>query len=920
MQRFDNYSTDSGLYSEAGDYSGGTLTPLENTSRRTRRSSQDREQTRKRESRPSTDSRNSTRSNTTKTPQNSKKQDTQQETKSSVPQRIKDIITSPTARCLTGIFLIILAAFLTISIISYVHDNLTDQVNIQTQALGQAKVHNLGGEAGARLTNLLVNESFGIASLVIVFWMVMLALKLLTNSRFVRFKTINFTIKCLIALITTSLIIGLLTIGFDTPFNLGGAHGRYINQLIIDFIGWAGAGLLSLFMLILFVMICLNDIVQWFLRKKKERNQRRAAEEAQRQAEEERKRKLRNMKRQDIIDDTLTGEHHDATSATPDTDTLIQEQDNVDFTQNPDTSDDNCEYTMPEEDDITYIYDNTSDEEYPDEDNTDLIEDTDNTSDEDTISDKNVDDTDTNNTTKPMRVNLNQIAVLQDDVKPNPIDPRNELPDYHFPPIGLLREGNSKVNLNDEEQLENQARIRKTLQDFGIGITHIEATVGPTVTLYEIVPQDGIKINRIRNLAEDIARSLAATGVRIIAPMPGKGTVGIEVANKEPQVVSMRTIIASRKYRECKYALPLAIGSTISNEVYIADLTKMPHLLVAGATGQGKSVGLNAIIASLLYRRHPSELKFVLFDPKMVELSLYSMLEKHYLAKLPDEEEPIITDMNKVMPALSSLCLEMDGRYELLKAARVRTIKEYNERYLSGRLSPHEGHRYMPYIVVIVDEYSDLKMTAGKEIEKPIARLAQKARAVGIHLIIATQRPSTDVVTGMIKANFPARIAFKVSSGVDSKTILNSTGAFQLIGNGDMLISNGSDLVRVQCAFIDTPEVEDICSFISQQPGFENAYLLPEPIVNGEGEEIFTEGLDTTLDPLLERVAREIVNMDTASTSAIQRRHSIGYNRAGKIMDQLERLGVVGPSHGGKPRTVLTDPVTLESILASLNK
>ena len=409
-------------------------------------------------------------------------------------------------------------------------------------------------------------------------------------------------------------------------------------------------------------------------------------------------------------------------------------------------------------------------------------------------------------------------------------------------------------------------------------------------------------------------------GVRIIAPIPGKGSVGIEVANKDPQIVSMRTVITSRKFQECKYELPIALGSTINNEVYIADLTKMPHLLVAGATGQGKSVGLNAIITSLLFRKHPSELKFVLVDPKMVELSLYSAIEKHYLARMPGEDDAIITDVSaKVIPALNSLCVEMDDRYQLLKAARVRAIKEYNQKFLAGELRSDEGHRFMPYIVVVVDEYSDLVMTAGKEIEKPIARLAQKARAIGIHLIVATQRPSTDVVTGMIKANFPARIAFKVSSGVDSKTILNTTEAQQLIGRGDMLIANGSELVRVQCAFIDTPEVEDICTFISQQPCNDEPYILPEPQM-GDGSEAGGEGMgDQPIDPLLKEVARTIINLDQASTSGIQRRFNIGYNRAGRIMDQLERLGVVGPSHGGKPRSVLVDPMALENILSTLN-
>lgn len=472
--------------------------------------------------------------------------------------------------------------------------------------------------------------------------------------------------------------------------------------------------------------------------------------------------------------------------------------------------------------------------------------------------------------------------------------------------------------MDANEQLENKEKIKKTLLDFGISIVSIEATVGPTVTLYEIVPDRGVKINRIRNLVDDIALSLAATGVRIIAPIPGKGTVGIEVANKDAQTVSMRTVIKSHKYQESKYKLPIAIGSTISNEVYIADLAKMPHLLVAGATGQGKSVGLNAIIASLLYRKTPDELKFVMIDPKMVEFSLYAKIEAHYLAKIPDAEDAIITDMEKVVATLSSLCVEMDNRYQLLKAAHTRNIEEYNEKIKQRILNPLEGHRFLPYIVVVVDEFSDLIMTAGKEVEIPIARLAQKARAVGMHVIIATQRPSTNVITGIIKANFPARIAFKVSSGVDSKTILDTPGAQQLIGRGDMLISNSAPMVRVQCAFIDTPEVEAICDYIARQPYGQGAYELPEPVAAGAGDNDSELGNNFgDRDPLFEEAARLIVTNNTASTSSLQRRYSIGYNRAGKIMDQLEAAGIVGPAHGGKPRSVLVDPITLESILGS---
>ncbi|MDE6496109.1 MAG: DNA translocase FtsK, partial [Duncaniella sp.] len=434
---------------------------------------------------------------------------------------------------------------------------------------------------------------------------------------------------------------------------------------------------------------------------------------------------------------------------------------------------------------------------------------------------------------------------------------------------------------------------------------------------YEIIPAEGVRIAKIKRLEDDIALSLAALGIRIIAPIPGKGTIGIEVPNKDPQTVSMRSVIASRRFQEKKneMGLPMAMGCTISNDVFIADLCKMPHLLVAGATGMGKSVGLNTIIASLLYTKHPAELKFVLVDPKMVEFSLYARLENHYLAKLPDEEDAIITDPSKVVATLNSLCVEMDNRYALLRDAACRNLKEYNDKFVHRHLNPEKGHRFMPYIVVIVDEFADLIMTAGKEVEMPIARLAQKARAVGMHVILATQRPSTNVITGIIKANFPGRIAFRVFQMVDSRTILDRPGANQLIGRGDMLFSNNGKIDRVQCAFIDTDEVEAICEAIGKQPGYGHAYELPEYVPESDGSA--SVGNLTDRDPLFDEAARLVVSTDTASTSSLQRRYSIGYNRAGKIMDQMEAAGIVGPSQGGKPRQVLVDPMTLEHILSN---
>lgn len=499
-------------------------------------------------------------------------------------------------------------------------------------------------------------------------------------------------------------------------------------------------------------------------------------------------------------------------------------------------------------------------------------------------------------------------------------DPTKDLSSFVFPSSALLKiYNNSGKGVDMEEQKANKEKIINTLRNYGIEITTIKATVGPTITLYEIVPQAGVRISKIRNLEDDIALSLSALGIRIIAPMPGKGTIGIEVPNKDPQIVSMQSVISSRKFQDCNYDLPVALGKTITNEIFMFDLCKMPHLLVAGATGQGKSVGLNAIITSLLYKKHPAEMKMVLVDPKMVEFNIYSTIEKHYLAKLPDAEKAIITDVSKVTQTLNSLTKEMDDRYELLMAANVRNIKEYNEKFRKRRLNPLKGHRFLPYIVVIIDEFGDLIMTAGKEIEMPIARIAQKARAVGIHMIIATQRPTTNIITGTIKANFPARMAFRVTSQIDSRTILDMSGANQLIGRGDMLFSQGSDLVRIQCAFVDTPEVEEITQYIGSQQGYSHAFELPEFVGEGGGDDKIG-GIDLSdKDALFEEAARLIVVHQQGSTSLIQRKFAIGYNRAGRLMDQLEAAGIVGPTQGSKPRDVLVmDEYSLEQKLNSI--
>ncbi len=500
-------------------------------------------------------------------------------------------------------------------------------------------------------------------------------------------------------------------------------------------------------------------------------------------------------------------------------------------------------------------------------------------------------------------------------------DPTLDLPHYQMPSLDLLEKHETENSMvTNEELMGNKNKIVETLAHYKIQIDKIKATIGPTVTLYEIVPAPGVRISRIKSLEDDIALSLAALGIRIIAPMPGKGTIGIEVPNQNPEIVSMRSVLSSRRFQENSFELPVAIGKTISNETYVFDLAKMPHLLLAGATGQGKSVGLNCIIASLLYKKHPSQLKFVLIDPKRVELTAYASLEKHYLAKIPDAEEVIITDTKKVIYTLNSLTFEMDARYQLLEKAAVRNIKEYNQKFVKRRLNPEKGHRYLPYIVVIVDEFADLIMTAGKEVETPLTRLAQLARAIGIHLVIATQRPTTNIITGTIKANFPARIAFKVTSMIDSRTILDIPGANQLVGRGDMLFAPGSEMIRLQCAFIDMPEIDSITSFISAQKGFPTALYLPEYVdENGSPD---TADIDLSKkDGLFHEAARLVVIHQQGSTSLIQRKFSIGYNRAGRIMDQLEAAGIVGPPDGSKPRQVFyPDEYSLEQYLNTLSK
>ena len=858
--------------------------------------------------------------------------------------KVTGFFTNSTFRWIVGLLMALFSVYLGIAFLSYFTTCVNDQSEINNTAIGYAgQVANAAGEGGARLSEFLINEFFGLGSFVIIIWLLVVGLRLLTGKP--KFKTLNFTIKCMVALVTLSLIVGLLTIGMQSSVNWGGYHGRYVNEFIIHFLGWSGAVILCVFMVCCFVLICMRDIVKWGLKQKAKFDEKRRIRREEMAAQRAKEQELEEMRKVEDQGDREEEPINDLDETEMDPSSLpiamrFSEEEGGLYSEIPDFEDSQYSYNLEEGKDIIannesadskelepsfvltdkdtqYVLDLDSKgkdkSEVPESfhfsyESHQEMRTGDNPNQKGNLSqaeDKNLD----------MVVNVNTIS----EVKGKSQGIWNDAPEhfsYKFPSFELLKPGVSQISVDAEEQLSNKERIKRTLLDFDIPIVSIEATVGPTVTLYEVVPDKGIRVAKIRSLVDDIALSLAAEGVRIIAPIPGKGTVGIEVANKDKQTVSMRTVLKSPAFQETKYKLPIALGSTISNEVFMADLAKMPHLLVAGATGQGKSVGLNAIITSLLYSKRPDELKFVMIDPKMVEFSLYAKIEGHYLAKIPEAEDAVITDMDKVVATLNSLCIEMDNRYQLLKEAATKNIIEYNEKIKPKKLNPNEGHKFMPYIVVIVDEFSDLIMTAGKEVEIPIARLAQKARAVGMHVIIATQRPSTNVITGIIKANFPARIAFKVSSGVDSKTILDTTGAQQLIGRGDMLVSNSSPMERVQCAFIDTPEVEKIAEHIAAQPYQQGAYLLPEPMTSkGDTEIDGSSGGSGDRDPLFEEVARLVVQTNNASTSSIQRRYRIGYNRAGSIMDQLEAAGVVGPAQGGKPRAVLMDPVNLDMLL-----
>jgi DNA segregation ATPase FtsK/SpoIIIE, S-DNA-T family len=796
-----------------------------------------------------------------------KKETVDKKTESKVTS-IKSWTLSKQQKFVLGCLLVLFSIALLVAFISfYVNGQWqTDQSAVSQIGDREEVVQNWLGKFGAYLADLIVYRGFGLASFIIVrlFFLTGLFLALELSTK----KLKNTWFWDLFAIIVVSILFGFFA---TSAPELGGTIGYELNLFLQDYIGKTGTLLTLLFGLIVYLIF---------------------------------KIKVSPEKIQSYFDSTKNELKSELNSIKK----LQQDQE-------PESAYNLEEFAIEEDPELDNIHLKTNDNQF--EINKEALKPTINHSSE----------IDLNPVLKPVQMNINPVtetaphteefviekAEEEDIIEENLasrlvadfglFDPTLDLSNYKFPTIDLLKEySTGGITINQEELEENKNKIVDTLRNYKIEIAQIKATVGPSVTLYEIVPEAGIRISKIKSLEDDIALSLSALGIRIIAPIPGKGTIGIEVPNKNPTMVSMKSVIGSAKFQEAEMELPIALGKTISNETFVVDLAKMPHLLMAGATGQGKSVGLNAVLTSLLYKKHPAEVKFVLVDPKKVELTLFNKIERHYLAKLPDTEDAIITDNAKVVNTLNSLCTEMDNRYSLLKDAMVRNIKEYNEKFKARKLNPEAGHRFLPYIVLVVDEFADLIMTAGKEVEVPIARLAQLARAIGIHLIIATQRPSVNVITGLIKANFPARIAFRVTSKIDSRTILDTQGADQLIGRGDLLYTNGNDVTRVQCAFIDTPEVEKITDFIGSQKAYATAYLLPEFV--GEETGINLDMDISERDTLFREAAEIIVNAQQGSASLLQRKLKLGYNRAGRLIDQLEAAGIVGPFEGSKARSV----------------
>ena len=801
--------------------------------------------------------------------------------------RVRTFFSNQNVRLALGLLSIGLTIYLGFSFISFLWTGGGDQTIVESVATGEV-AGNASGKGGAVVANYFMNGCFGWATLLVLPFMVLVSCSLMDMERVRGVRKSRWGMITLFLLIWCSIFFDSVFGNFfqDSYTSPGGRNGEVMKDFICDMLGVVGLVLVLLLSALLFMMIVSPKTVPYLrrlLNLSRKNSEGAVGEEDEEEGE----------------DDADDDEENEGMEVEVVTATETDEDDDIEQPDDVEEVDEDLE--------LARKFDAMGGAVAPEE-----------HSQGETV--------ETGEDGLEMEV---EAADGDDDMGGKmlrPINPKDELSFYKPPTLDLLDEYEQGVHsIDKDEQAENANKIVKALKNFGIEISSIKASVGPTITLYEITPAPGVRINKIRNLEDDIAMNLAALCVRIVAPIPGKGTVGIEVPNAHKQIVPMKSLLNSRKYKETDMALPLALGKTISNEVYMVDMAKMPHLLVAGATGMGKSVGLNAIITSLLYKMHPAYLKFVMVDPKMVELSLYSVLEKHFLAKLEGEDEPIITDVNKVVRTLKSLCVEMDNRYRLLQMASVRSVKEYNEKYLNKELLPTKGHRFMPYIVVIIDEYGDLMMTAGREVEQPIARIAQKARAVGIHMIIATQRPTTNIITGTIKANFPARMAFRVISTIDSRTILDRSGANQLQGRGDMLFLAGNDPVRVQCALVETKEVERVCDYISRQQGYQSAYILPEPDEvaefggDGGGGSARGDISPDKLDPLFADAARVVVLAQHGSTSLIQRKLEIGFNRAGRIMDQLCRMGIVGEQEGSKPRQVLcADEADLEFRLKSM--
>lgn len=815
--------------------------------------------------------------------------------------KIKAFFHSKRTRIAVGAMLTLFGTYLFIIFISYLNSGAADQSivaslsieDIDKMNLGD-KIKNKGAIIGAIITKSMIYNGIGLAAFIVALWCVVIGIRLIKVSSKVHF--FQFTFMTAINIAACMMVLGAFSL-YANPlfFPIGGNMGYYSSLRLQSYIGVPGLVLLNILIVILWALVFYKTLAFIFFTIKKHIPKRTKPINEEDEVEE-------NANENETADDN----NDDTSETAEENDDENPLEPNQEEEEEERQDDNKANETMP------YRINAANDSE--------ILSDIDTTQEQDIAS--QLDNTTVDSNEIDGTITVSKPIEQGDEKRFDAFDPTKELSKYKMPPLDLLRDGGSRSNTADiDEQENNKRRITETLANYDIQIKKIDVCVGPTISLFEIQPCEGVRIAKIKNLSNDIQMSLAALGIRIIAPIPGKCTVGIEVPNKDPQTVYMRTILGSAKFQNCKMDLPMALGCTITNDVAIADLAKMPHLLVAGATGQGKSVGLNAIIASLLYKKHPSELKLVLIDPKMVEFSLYSKLEHHYLAKLTGENECIVIEPKKAIATLNSLVQEMENRNLLLRDAGERNIKDYNAKFIARRLNPEKGHRYMPYIVLVVDEYADLVMTGGKEVERPIARIAQKARAVGIHMIIATQRPSTDVITGMIKANFPGRIAFKVVQMVDSRTILDCPGAEQLVGRGDMLFSAaGSVVERIQCAFIDTPEVESICDYISSQVGYDEAYELPEYIPDtdeqsGGNDQGGSMNLNDR-DPLFDEIAQYIVASDTASTSSLQRHYNIGYNRAGRIMDQMEAAGIVGPAQGGKPRKVLIDATQLQSMLA----